>query len=280
MNPYFAALSSLKDRPLLSLSLRNLIGLVFLGITGLLFNSVPALAHHPFSGETPDNAIEAFLSGMGHPVIGLDHLAFVITAGLLAAAIGRGLMIPVAFVAASLVGAGIHLMNLDLLAPELVISASVLLFGVLLALKKQPNNAVIIGLAAIVGIFHGYAYGEAIVGAEMGPLVAYLLGFAFIQVAIAAAAYWVGQNVSTKAAESSGSPLRFAGFVICGFGGAFLSTLIIDSNVSSLDEFTCLRVRFSLRITLLNLINLNYTSEFDQSARCDAAAASSVYSSQ
>ena len=198
-------------------------------IAFLLFVSAPALAHHPFGGETPDNAVEAFLSGMGHPVIGIDHLAFVIASGLLAAALGSGLLIPIAFVVASMVGTGIHLMSIDLPLPELVISASVLVFGMLLALKTPPKNGIVVGLSAIAGIFHGFAYGEAIFGAEMGPLVAYLLGFAAIQFGIAAAAWWVGKTALNKLVEPSGLALRFAGFMICGVGATFLLTLMVDS---------------------------------------------------
>lgn len=225
MNRYFAS----SKFPKASYSLRQAGRVAFFAMIGLLFSPIPALAHHASGGETPDNAFEAFSSGLVHPVIGLDHLAFVVAAGLLAAVMGRGLVIPVAFVIASLAGTGIHLMSLDLPAPELFISASVLVFGILLAMKSQPNNAIVIGLAAIAGVFHGYAYGEAIVGAEMGPLVAYLVGFAFIQMAIALVAYWTGCTVSKQAAEPSDIALRFAGFVICGVGGTFLSTLIVDT---------------------------------------------------
>ncbi|MGB3613600.1 MAG: HupE/UreJ family protein, partial [Elainellaceae cyanobacterium] len=113
--------------------------------------------------------------------------------------------------------------------PEAVISASVLLFGIFLALRNRPNSAELMGLAAIAGIYHGYAYGEAIVGAEMGPLVAYLLGFASIQMAIAAAAFWVARRGLSQVAGPSGLALRFAGFAICGVGGTFLSALIVES---------------------------------------------------
>ena len=142
---------------------------------------------------------------------------------------GRGLRTPIAFVVASICGTGIHLLSIDLPLPELVISASVLLFGVLLSMKTQPANPVVIGLAAIAGIFHGFAYGEAIFGAEMGPLIAYLLGFAAIQLGISAGAYWVGKTILAKLMEPSGLALRFSGFVICGVGATFLTTMIMDS---------------------------------------------------
>ena len=59
------------------------------------------------------------MSGMGHPVIGIDHLAFVIAAGLVAALMRRGVLVPIVFVLGSLAGTGIHLQALDLPAPEL-----------------------------------------------------------------------------------------------------------------------------------------------------------------
>ncbi|MGB3494216.1 MAG: HupE/UreJ family protein [Elainellaceae cyanobacterium] len=197
-----------------------------LAIATLLLSPMAAWAHHPFGGSTPDTLFKGFLSGLGHPVIGLDHLAFVIAAGLLAAVMGRGLIIPVAFVIASLAGTGIHVMSLDLPAPELMIAASVLLFGGLLALKNQPNSFIVTVLGAIAGLFHGYAYGEAIVGADMAPLVSYLLGFASIQMAIALVAYGVAKRLGTSS-EAGALNLRFAGFALSGAGFAFLSGVFL-----------------------------------------------------
>ena len=51
----------------------------------ILIPAFPVLAHHPNGGETPSNFIQGFLSGLGHPVIGIDHLVFVVAIGLLAA---------------------------------------------------------------------------------------------------------------------------------------------------------------------------------------------------
>lgn len=202
------------------------LGLV--ALTGLLLIAAPALAHHPFGGQTPANAWEGFLSGLGHPVVGLDHLAFVVATGLLAAAVNqgwRGLWIPAAFVITTLGGTGLHLLSLSLPAPELVVSASVLLFGLLLAIRPQPRFGAIVALAALAGLFHGYAYGEAIVGAEMTPVTAYLLGFSVIQMGIAGAVYSVARSLA-KGTEG-GLNLRFAGFTLAGVGAAFLSGVVL-----------------------------------------------------
>ncbi len=200
-------------------------GLGLVLTVGLMLAATPALAHHPFGGNTPINAFQGFLSGLGHPVIGLDHLAFVITAGLLAAVLGRGLLVPLGFVLASLVGTGLHVSELNLPLPEVVISASVLVFGILLAMKQQPHTGVVAGLAVLAGIFHGYAYGEAVVGAGMDALLAYLIGFAMIQSAIAIAAYAVAKRLT--GGQGSALGLRFAGFTLAGVGAAFLSGVVL-----------------------------------------------------
>jgi urease accessory protein len=190
----------------------------------LLLMATPAQAHHALGGKTPTNFFEGFLSGLAHPIIGIDHFAFVIAVGLLAAVMQQRILLPVAFVIAAMAGTGIHLMKIDLPGSELFVGASVLTVGLLLALKNRPHPLVTIGLAAIAGIFHGYAYGESIVGADMTPLVAYLAGFTVIQLAIALSAFGLGQRLIKQSTEAFPLALRFAGFTLCGFGIAFLTS--------------------------------------------------------
>ena len=209
-------------------SLTERIITIFSAIALFLFAAQPAIAHHPFGGKTPDNFLEGILSGMGHPIIGPDHFAFVVAIGLLAAIKSKqGIFLPIAFVVATIAGTIVHLLALDLPAPELIISASVLILGIFLAMKESPNLGWLLGTAAIAGLFHGYAYGEAIVGAEMTPLIAYLGGFALIQLAIALAAFKIARLALKKVAEQPALALRFAGFTISGIGAAFLSSVIL-----------------------------------------------------
>lgn len=189
----------------------------------------PALAHHASGGQLPVNAFEGFTSGLAHPIIGLDHFAFVVSVSLLAAIKRQGILIPVAFVLAAMVGTGIHLLQLSLPATEFFIAGSVLLFGILLAMKQEINGWIVLGLAAIAGLFHGYAYGESIFGAEMSPLIAYLAGFTAIQLGIATVTFLIGKAVLKKKIEQPTMILRFAGFVICGIGFAVLSTLVLET---------------------------------------------------
>ena len=194
--------------------------LAIVGLLALLF-ATPANAHHAMDGQIPTNFWQGFGSGLAHPVIGIDHLAFVVAAGLLAVTKRQGIWIPIAFVVAALAGTGLHLMSVNLPAAEVLIAASVLVFGILLTLPQSPNVALMIGLGALAGIFHGYAYGESIVGAEVNPLVAYLAGFTVIQLGIALLAAKVGQ-LAIRMVDQTPQSLRYAGFTLCGLGAAFM----------------------------------------------------------
>ncbi|MEL6494711.1 MAG: HupE/UreJ family protein [Cyanobacteria bacterium J06623_7] len=196
-------------------------------VASILFGAAPALAHHPSGGEIPSNFIEGFLSGIGHPVVGIDHLVFVIAIGFLAALTPKlGMIIPTAFVVATAVGTIIHLQSIDLPAAELIISASVLVMGIFLARKNPANLGLLAALAALAGIFHGYAYGESIIGAETAALGAYLFGFCAIQLGISAIAFYLGRKVINQP-QKSALMLRFAGFTVCGIGFAFLSNHVL-----------------------------------------------------
>lgn len=198
-------------------------GMIALGSSGLLalLLTAPALAHHPLGNQTPSTFIEGFLSGLGHPVIGLDHLAFVVAVGLLAATRARGVILPITFVLTALVGTGIHLAEVSLPWAEFWISASVLAVGLLIAFGGQFPTLALTVLAGFAGIFHGYAYGESIIGATPAPLTAYLLGFTAIQLAIALGAFWLGRRgleVKTAPESQPSSHLRKAGWAIGGIG--------------------------------------------------------------
>ena len=186
----------------------------------LLLTALPASAHHVMDGRIPSNAVEGFMSGLAHPVIGLDHLAFVVASGLVAIGSKRGWIVPVVFVLAALGGTGLHLQGWNLPVPEVMVAGSVVLFGLLLALGRQLPIAALGAIGLVAGIFHGYAYGESIVGAGMMPLTAYLVGFTAIQLAIALGSRALLQKLTQGAIEQ---PLRYIGFAITGAGAAFLA---------------------------------------------------------
>ncbi|MFB2983244.1 HupE/UreJ family protein [Microseira sp. BLCC-F43] len=199
----------------------------FLVCIGLLSAAGPAIAHHALDGKIPSNFFEGFVSGLAHPIIGLDHFAFIVAIGLLAVGLSRGALIPAGFILTALVGTGIHLLKLDLPGAEMIIAGSAIAFGVMLFTQQRPNFMALTALASGAGLFHGYAYGESIVGAQMTPLLAYLLGFSLIQYAISLLALLIGNWTMKKFTRPTFSPLQFAGFVICSIGTVFLTSSLL-----------------------------------------------------
>lgn len=186
----------------------------------------PALAHHPMGGATPSTFTEGLLSGIGHPIIGLDHLAFVIGVGLLALMLGRRFTLPLAFIGATGAGVLIHLASISLPAVETVIALSVLLIGALAVSGSKLPTLIAAALFATAGLFHGFAYGEAIFGAETTPLLAYFLGFAAIQYAVAVGVGYAIQGFADLT-ERAMTNVRIAGGVVAGVGLVFVAETLM-----------------------------------------------------
>ena len=120
----------------------------------------PAFAHHMMGGRTPSTFMEGLLSGLGHPVIGLDHFAFLVAIGIAVGIFGLNLLLPVAFIVAMAFGVLLHVNGAGLPGAELVVAASVLLAGGLIAWGRPLPVAAWGALFAIAGLFHGYSLGE------------------------------------------------------------------------------------------------------------------------
>jgi len=190
-----------------------------IGLLALL-NALPAAAHHAIGGRLPANAGEGFLSGLAHPVLGPDHLLFVLAAGGLASLYQRGWIIPVTFLVGMLPGVALHLSGLSLASNELLVAGSVVLFGLLLTFSRRLGLIETAALAGTAGLFHGYAYAESIVGAEMSPLWSYLLGLVLVQLAIALGT----AQLSTRLLNDHWR--RWLGFAIAGLGLSLLPGLL------------------------------------------------------
>ncbi len=176
----------------------------------------PALAHHPMGGVTPATFGDGLLSGLGHPIIGLDHFAAVVAVGCLAAAHRAAVSLVLGFVLAMMAGVALHLSGPPVPGAEIVVALSVLGLGVLVLMRRAMTGAAALVVFAAVGLLHGYVLGEAIYGAEATPLAAYLLGLAVIQGAIALGAMHLARLVAQRGADRV--PLRLAGAGIAALG--------------------------------------------------------------
>jgi len=186
-----------------------------------LLAPVLAHAHHPMGGTVPATLMEGLLSGLGHPIIGIDHFIFIAGAGVLAAKFERGWILPLVFVFASIFTTMARYLGADAGLGEMPVAASLVVLGAMMLARATPREGVIALLFLLAGTIHGHALGEAIVGAEQTPLVAYLAGLTIIQSAIGlvawrATAWLVARRPQAPLQKIAGAVVGVAGLV---FGG-------------------------------------------------------------
>ena len=155
--------------------LAGLVPLFFL----LTFLADPALAHHPFGmGDSSElSAWKALLSGIGHPLLGPDHLLFMLGIALVGLKRTKKWIFPL--LAVGLGGSAfVQLLPLpDVLASwaEALVSLSLAIEGLIVLNFVSPKW--ILPMFA----FHGYLLGSTIVGAEPTPLIGYFFGLLLAQ---------------------------------------------------------------------------------------------------
>lgn len=186
-----------------------------------------AWAHHFMDDQLPQTLAQGLLSGLGHPVIGVDHAAFIVAAGFLLAPIKGGPWGVLALILGSLLGAALHLAGYSLPAGEAAVALSVILAGGLVMSARRIALTWMAGGLALAGLLHGHAYAESIFGAEPAPLLAYLAGFSLIQLGIAAAALLTHRRLMA----TSGSRVRrlsgALGAVVGAIGVVFLAGTVV-----------------------------------------------------
>jgi urease accessory protein len=179
----------------------------------------PAFAHHMMGGKTPSTFMEGFLSGLGHPVIGLDHFAFLLAIGIAVGAGGLSLMLPVAFMLAMAVGVVFHVQGIGIPWAEAIVAASVLLAGILLVRGRTLPVWAWGTLFAVAGLFHGYALGESVYGTDRSTLGAYLLGLVLVQSALTIGIAVLVRQFDTRRVAMAA---RLVGALVIGVGAAAL----------------------------------------------------------
>jgi urease accessory protein len=183
----------------------------------LVLAADPAAAHHVMGGKLPATFGQGVLSGLGHPIIGLDHLAAVIAVGCLAALYRAGAALAAGFVLAVIAGAAVHVQGATVPGSEMLVALSVVVLGACLIWRNALPPAAALALFVLAGLLHGYALGESIVGAEPAPLTAYFAGLAVIQTAIALGAMTL-TRLFAHPAWGDVAPVRLLGAGIAGIG--------------------------------------------------------------
>jgi urease accessory protein len=198
---------------------------LFLASIPLLID--PALAHHVMGGRMPVTFADGLLSGLGHPIIGLDHFAAIVAVACLAATHRAGPSLVVGFVVAMIAGVAVHVRGTTMPAAEMMVALSVVLLGVVLLRDRSLRTGVALGLFIAVGLVHGYALGESIYGSEASPLIAYFIGLAAIQSAVALAVMFAARAVLRRQPDIL--TLRLVGAGIVGIGLTMLMQQVIPA---------------------------------------------------
>ena len=105
---------------------------------GLVLTGGSASAHHLMGGKIPSTFAEGILSGVGHPIIGPDHLAFLIALGIAVGVARLSFVNPFLFLVAMACGVAAHVAAITIPAAELIVALSVLVAGLLLIAAFRP----------------------------------------------------------------------------------------------------------------------------------------------
>jgi urease accessory protein len=173
----------------------------------------PALAHVQ-QGEAA-----GFVTGLLHPVSGLDHVLAMVAVGLWGAQLGSPAiwLLPVCFPIVMAFGGMLGLMGVHLPGIEIGIAASGILLGAAVMVEFRPPLAVAAALVAFFAIFHGHAHGTELPPGQSALL--YSMGFVLATGCLHAAGIGIGE---VRRRPWGRSLLRAAGAVVAVGGTIFM----------------------------------------------------------
>ena len=163
--------------------------------------AVPAAAHV----EAARTA--GFLSGLAHPVSGLDHVLAMVAVGLWGAQLGAPAiwLLPITFPIVMAAGGLVGLLGFPLPGVEIGIAVSAILLGAAVMSERRPPLYAAAALVGFFAIFHGHAHGTELPPGESGLL--YSLGFVVatgclhaIGIAIGSVHRWPAGRVALRVA--------------------------------------------------------------------------------
>lgn len=189
---------------------------VALTLFGLL-HPAPAAAHHLMGlfRLTP-GPLAGWLSGLGHPLLGPDHLLFLLSVGLVAWSRPWGWVL--ALLTAGLVGNALGLLLPQLPGVELLVALSLVATGLVLA-RRLPAPVLI-----PLYVFHGAALSGAVIGWEVTPIACYLLGLLVSQSLLLLLAFTVVRRWRSLASDLS---IQLVAGLLIGLGLAFSWTSLM-----------------------------------------------------
>jgi urease accessory protein len=183
-------------------------------VSALLVIAAPALAH------AQRGQAAGFLTGVLHPISGLDHVVAMIAVGLWGAQLGRPAIwvLPVTFPLVMAFGGFLGLIGVPLPGIEIGIALSAVMLGLAVALAWRPPLAVAAVIVGFFAIFHGHAHGTELPPEQSG--LTYSLGFVMATGCLHACGIAIGLVHRWPAGRAA---LRGMGALVAAAGVYFLS---------------------------------------------------------
>ncbi len=183
----------------------------------LLLAATPASAHHLMGlFQLTPSPLSGLLSGLAHPLLGPDHLLFLLALGLVG--LQKRLSWVLGLLATGLAGSclGLALPGIPLAEPLVALSLVVVglvLLGRLPALLLVPAFAL-----------HGYVLSASVIGWEQGPIGFYLVGLLLSQGLLLTTALTLVHRWGTGL---SSAQLRLTAGILIGVGASFAWSALV-----------------------------------------------------
>jgi urease accessory protein len=160
------------------------------------------------------------LSGLLHPLTGMDHMIAMVAVGIWGAQLGAPAIwvLPITFPLVMAFGGVLGVVRIPLPMPEVVIALSALILGAAVATRLRLPFAAAAVVVAVFAVFHGHAHGVEL-PSSANPL-AYGVGF----VVATGLIHLCGITIGTLTQWPAGKRvIQGLGVVIAIFGGYFLA---------------------------------------------------------
>ena len=160
-----------------------------------------------------------FVTGLQHPISGLDHVIAMLAVGLWGAQLGNPALwlLPVVFPMMMAGGGCLGLLGIPLPGVEVGIAVSAVVLGLMVLAEARLKIYLAMVIVAFFAIFHGHAHGTELPAGQSGLL--YSIGF----VAATGCLHAVGIAIGLIHRWQVGRlALRGAGSIVCGGGIYFL----------------------------------------------------------
>ena len=181
---------------------------------------VPAVTLTAFSSTALAHPLHdsgaAFLAGLSHPFLGIDHLLAMVAVGIWAACLARRAwwLVPSVFLLAMLGGGALGALGWPPLGGEPLVAASVLVLGLLIAVQLQLGAGMAAALVGFFAVFHGAVHISELPSGL--PAIGYAVGFLLSTAELLLIGIVAGVKLKTRPGFTrlAGLPVALAGCLL------------------------------------------------------------------